>query len=290
MDRSFLQVSFYETYYFALCIRNILNDKFAYLRLLNDFYGDGSHLAYAAPFPRYSAFHSFLDFVISDLMTENTLDCKLDILQDTFDQLKRLPSALDDAKPEILPIEHALRHYEIQHISFAEWLAKNGKEFLDARDDDVSSYLDELAQNEVVQTLQEQAVRETFYLLFGNRHLLLLFNLMMAEQMAETVVREIEPEHARYFRKDGILRRVKIPAWVKKPVFFRDRGLCGNCGVDLSGTVNIWSEANYDHIVPLANGGLNDVTNIQLLCERCNKKKKDGDAATSSTYEDWYPL
>jgi len=290
MDRSFLRVEFYETYYFASCARNILHDKFAYLRLLNDFYGDGAHLAYVSPFPRFSAFHSLLDFVIGDLITDDTANCKLDILQDQYDRFKSIPAALEDLKPEVLPIEHALAHYEIPHMSFTIWLAKSGKKFLDARDDDVSSYLDELSENDVIQTLREQAVRETFFLLFGNRHLLLLFNSMMAEQVSQTVISEIEPEFAKHFKRNGVLRRKKIPSWVKKPVFYRDRGLCGNCGADLSGKVNIWSEAHYDHIVPLASGGLNDVTNIQLLCERCNKMKNDGAAATSSNYEDWYPL
>ncbi|MFS7394050.1 HNH endonuclease [Carnobacterium maltaromaticum] len=45
---------------------------------------------------------------------------------------------------------------------------------------------------------------------------------------------------------------------------------------------------NYDHIVPLNLFGLNDVTNIQLLCEECNMKKLDKNYSTSQFYEKWY--
>jgi 5-methylcytosine-specific restriction endonuclease McrA len=52
--------------------------------------------------------------------------------------------------------------------------------------------------------------------------------------------------------------------------------------------VSAWSEDNYDHIVPLAAGGLNHCTNIQLLCGVCNAKKAAGQPVTSSRYEAWF--
>ena len=53
--------------------------------------------------------------------------------------------------------------------------------------------------------------------------------------------------------------------------------------------LSIGERVHYDHIVPLASGGLNDVTNIQLLCEDCNRRKSAGLAITSTRYEPWYP-
>ncbi|WP_371824720.1 HNH endonuclease [Paracoccus sp. MA] len=40
----------------------------------------------------------------------------------------------------------------------------------------------------------------------------------------------------------------------------------------------------YDHIVPLARFGANDITNIQLLCEPCNLKKSAKDVSVSPLY------
>lgn len=46
-------------------------------------------------------------------------------------------------------------------------------------------------------------------------------------------------------------------------------GRCRYCHVDL--TV---ARPNMDHIMPLALGGAHDDSNIQLLCETCNRQKK----------------
>ena len=43
-----------------------------------------------------------------------------------------------------------------------------------------------------------------------------------------------------------------------------------------------------DHIVPLAEGGINDVANLQLLCAPCNNSKGGHRPATSNMYETWY--
>jgi hypothetical protein len=46
MERYIFEARFYETYYFALVVRNILHDQLAYIRHLDEFYGDGKHLAF----------------------------------------------------------------------------------------------------------------------------------------------------------------------------------------------------------------------------------------------------
>lgn len=47
----------------------------------------------------------------------------------------------------------------------------------------------------------------------------------------------------------------------------KQRGRCAGCGVKLGGAFH------RDHRVPLALGGSNDITNIQLLCVPCNQSK-----------------
>jgi hypothetical protein len=58
-----------------------------------------------------------------------------------------------------------------------------------------------------------------------------------------------------------------IPRTVRQRVYQRYGGRCAECG-----------DAQYlefDHIVPVAKGGSNSEENVQLLCRRCNLKKRD---------------
>ena len=61
------------------------------------------------------------------------------------------------------------------------------------------------------------------------------------------------------------------PEWAKEAVRARDRGKCAACGVDIISELE--GAENFDHIVPLAQGGNNDLVNLQLLCVACNRKK-----------------
>lgn len=65
---------------------------------------------------------------------------------------------------------------------------------------------------------------------------------------------EIEKQASRY-----------IPQSVKNNVWNRDKGQCVECGSK--------EFLEYDHIVPFSKGGANTERNLQLLCEKCNRKK-----------------
>jgi hypothetical protein len=60
-------------------------------------------------------------------------------------------------------------------------------------------------------------------------------------------------------------RRERIPEAVRMFVWQRDQGKCVKCGSQ----VNL----EFDHIIPVADGGADTERNIQLLCERCNREK-----------------
>lgn len=108
--------------------------------------------------------------------------------------------------------------------------------------------------------------------LFQNRDFLLRFN----EQISGS------------FEDDNI-ERAYIPEWVKRAILFRDRGKCVFCKRDLSGLNGILDdcEKQFDHIVSLDEGGINDVCNIQLTCKECNNKKLNN-SMTSSIYDTAY--
>jgi hypothetical protein len=58
-----------------------------------------------------------------------------------------------------------------------------------------------------------------------------------------------------------------ISETTKKVVFTRDGGICQCCGSSQS--------LEYDHITPYSCGGSSDVSNIQLLCQKCNRSKSN---------------
>ncbi|WP_144875401.1 HNH endonuclease [Hyella patelloides] len=63
--------------------------------------------------------------------------------------------------------------------------------------------------------------------------------------------------------------RIKIPQSVRKYVYQRDNYQCQSCGKTKQET-----KLNIDHIIPLATGGSNDISNLQTLCSQCNQVKK----------------
>ena len=58
-----------------------------------------------------------------------------------------------------------------------------------------------------------------------------------------------------------------ISKTTKKVVYSRDEGACQCCGG--------YEYLEYDHIRPYSCGGSNDVSNIQLLCRKCNRSKSN---------------
>jgi 5-methylcytosine-specific restriction endonuclease McrA len=60
--------------------------------------------------------------------------------------------------------------------------------------------------------------------------------------------------------------RIPMPPEVRTFVFERDRNTCKSCGSQ--------AQLEVDHIIPLAKGGTNDLSNLQTLCRTCNQRKK----------------
>ena len=282
-----LNVKYYETYYFCNVISNILMEQDSYLRNLHNFYGDGNILNMMQPFRKHSVFHDFLEFVIDDVTWDNTYDIDLEERQQLIKNNAHLPIINKHLKWDILPIELALTFHGLEYESFSSFLHERDKKFTTCDKDDIYDYLLELRLNGNFEQLIEHTSKEVFHVLFQNRVLMLVFNTMMANALERE--HTVESKSDDLIRKNGKLKRKNIPSWVRKAVYFRDRGRCVLCNKDLSGTLNLDNVANYDHIVPLSNFGFNDISNMQLLCKECNQNDKHGgDATTSSFYQSWY--
>lgn len=67
--------------------------------------------------------------------------------------------------------------------------------------------------------------------------------------------------------RQNLQQRQPIPKEVQREVWQRDQGKCIECGSK--------ENLEFDHIIPVVRGGGNTARNLQLLCEKCNRRKTD---------------
>jgi hypothetical protein len=170
----------------------------------------------------------------------------------------------------------------------APHLKESGRDIRNLSQDDIADYHNEQYLSGDLENLIDHLSRELFHILFINRKLLMIFNELLASTLSSHYGDDLPVGLEHHFMRPGRLKRASLPEWAKRAVFHRDRGMCSQCGKDISGLVMSQPDRHFDHIVPLAAGGLNDVTNIQLLCGPCNQQKSANKWPVSSTYETWY--
>ncbi|PKV44445.1 HNH endonuclease [Janthinobacterium sp. 61] len=284
-----IEAKFYDTYYLCSIVDGILKNRFENIVALEAFHCDGQWAGWLAPYKKYSVFHQFIEFVVRDVHSEQAEEVELPSCHSMTDLGRKIVMKFGDSYVYKLPIENAFDHHGIDYQSFADHLADLGKSYLDADDDDVYDFMNEIWLSESYEKLMDQTVGEVFHVLFQNRKLLLNFNDYMSSILSGATIEDAEDLDHTLLSPRGTLLRVRPPKWAQRAVFYRDRGRCVLCDSDLSGLANIENVENYDHIVSLAQFGLNDVSNLQLLCVHCNQiEKKDGAAITSGRYQSWY--
>lgn len=130
-------------------------------------------------------------------------------------------------------------------------------------------------------------VPAAFQLLYADLRFLQAFQRLVATRIS--TFRYVDyPEQ---LQRDGVLVRPGYwPTWLRRGVFFRDKGRCQNCYRDLTGTVNLGATIHLDHILPLARGGTNDPTNLQALCDGCNLRKSADDPEGNWHTETYWEL
>lgn len=72
------------------------------------------------------------------------------------------------------------------------------------------------------------------------------------------------------FTKASKVERGRIRRKVKDEVLRRDNYTCQFCGRTF-----VTSELTIDHLIPIARGGIDEITNYVTCCEPCNQKKAD---------------
>lgn len=135
-----------------------------------------------------------------------------------------------------------------------------------------------VSESEEYDTAMDDLVDEVFHVFFNDVRFLQSFNQLCAEYIDGAGFGQ------EFMTQAGTLKRVPIPAWARRAIFHRDKGECRECKRSLAMMINRLETERYDHIVPLARFGANDVTNLQLLCEPCNLKKAAGQKRVSPFY------
>lgn len=273
MLRELQTMAYYETYYYANVIDGVLKDTFSYLRTLHDWHEDRAAQLFVTPFPKWSLLHDFSEFTIRLLAYEQIDDVAIDAVA---------------VKGRELWIDQVLRHHGFKVPGLKIWLQDMNISLEELTEDHANEYYGDLLESGELADLFEHLSNEAFFVLFANRSLLANLNQYASLAFSDVTIEAVDEQHQRYLASDGILKRASLPVWARRAVYYRDRGRCVACNCDLTNLISLQNDEHFDHIIPLHHNGLNDVTNIQLLCASCNLKKGHNLAGTWNRYERWY--
>lgn len=150
---------------------------------------------------------------------------------------------------------------------------------------DFFQYNTEYLLEETSKSLTPLIQIEVFDLLFSDRCFLIELNKFIADDIKELKLTD-EPK---ILRKDGVVKRaVYWPKWLQRALFCREKGLCAICKTDLSSIYHTGGRLHIDHMVPLNLGGVNDASNLQMLCEKCNLDKLGDTIITSNLHPTYW--
>ncbi|GAB3231149.1 HNH endonuclease [Algoriphagus aestuariicola] len=267
--------NFYSTYYYSNIISNILTgdpDTIGFLSNFREYIGSSIFL----PYQKESALHHFCRSVIHDFLYEDMTR------YDEEDWIRCEVNSYFKFRPYI---DSAFSVFDL-NWSFDEFLdGKTNPEF-----SDLEEYYEEVQITGYFEEVVNRIADEVFYVIFNNRGLMSDFNELVAGSL-DLYLNDYEDSDfdvKSLFTLKGTLKRAHIPQWAKNAVFHRDKGQCTFCLKEISGILSPNSKRHYDHMVPLAEGGLNDVSNLQLLCGNCNQTKGKKRTTPSLKYFKWY--
>jgi hypothetical protein len=254
-----LDMKFFDVYHFCH-LANSSMGKFEYMRTNAEFMERQFEIE-PEDFPKISVLHGYCYWLVERVL---------------YEQANYISNDWDYDFNPALWICQAILKYKEKNVSFDDWVNNlyraedNNSDFYEIFTEFVR-FIDDEHDGLFADIISFIAV-EVEYILLQNREFLLNFNEVIAGR----------------FESDTIPRKY-IPEWVKRAVLFRDKGCCVFCKKDLTGLNTLLedNEKHFDHIVPLKNGGINDVCNIQLSCKNCNQSKLTK-SKTSSQYQRAY--
>lgn len=264
--------NFYSSYYYSNIISNILSgdaDSIGFLSNFRENVGSGIFL----PYQKESALHLFCRSVVGDFLHEDMTT------YDKHDWKRCKINSYFKFRPYI---DNAFSAFELDY-SFEEFLVgKKDPEF-----SDLEEYYEEVIITGYFEKVVNCIADEVFFVIFNNRELMYKFNDLVAGNLDLYLEGSDFDVHS-LFNSRGMLKRAHVPQWAKDAVFHREKGQCAICQKIISGVLSPNCKRHYDHMVPLAEGGLNDVSNLQFLCGNCNQTKGRRRIPPSVKYIKWY--
>lgn len=280
------EMKYFNTYYFCSLIEDLVETSdLDFAPLLSEF--DTSYLEIQpADFSKKSALHEFCYWVIERLCYEKIRYTEDEINENLCGDTDDINKILNDNNKIFFKqrgfanqdrykysiIEMAIMNYCDGRIErLRDWLIANWNN--NKYDEITVEYIEYLDEKGLYFDIIWNIVNEVVYLLFQNRKFLLHFNEWLAEMHNYKIVRKAPPK------------------WVQRAVFHREKGRCVICNRDLSGIIDIEEDfaVHLDHMVPIEEGGLNDFSNMQLMCQQCNLKK-GMKAYTNTIYRFWFDI
>lgn len=243
-----------DIYYVCQVVDSVTRDPLSFLRNIEDIFGDMASTSLVRPYPKWTCLHMFIEALVSELI---------------FEDIRKADKKISAYWVQSLIKSNSMRiptNIEVPVFGTAD------------------SYFEWLADHNLIGDLSEVIAKQVFHVTFSNRGLLRNFSLMLGDYVSETAA-TFSPDS---FSSRGSLLRKPIPIWAKNAVFHRDKGRCVICGCDLTKVISQKPEQQYDHILPISLGGMNCVSNLQLMCDKCNRKKSNNSSITSHNYEVWY--
>ncbi|MDO9637570.1 MAG: HNH endonuclease signature motif containing protein [Pseudotabrizicola sp.] len=261
-----------DLYYICQMVDQVTSDPFGWLRHIEDFAGDMSCSRLLNSFPKWTPLHEFIEFVVLSVAHEDAILTADDFLVSEGDPIEKA------RRGKIPWIDTLLASNGFQH-SYRKYVSSGGEESF-------QDYLDEMGLAGPLDELLYGVSRQVFHVLFQNRKVLRNFGEMMVHYVASTGL-SLYPDS---YTERGALKRARPPVWARNAVFHRDKGCCVVCGTDLTKLINQRTQLHFDHIIPLVSGGMNDITNLQLLCSSCNLSKGGRNRNTSFRVDEWYSI
>ena len=177
-------------------------------------------------------------------------------------------------RKELRELEESEEFKRLKELKSKEWHGKGEKkrifeEFEEKVKPEIIKIQEKIKNGEFLRTMNGYVYKNALYTFDeGNytdeERILLILELEDKErQKFEQLKRKfsLSQEAEKTPKRDAIPEAVRIAVWR------RDEGKCAKCGSR--------KNLEYDHIIPVSKGGGNTVRNIELLCEECNRKKRD---------------